>query len=289
MTLLFTIPKYEKKAKKIVRELKLKLGRAEVGRFLSRDFYVKLQTAVRNKRCYLLGETIDNELIQTLLLAHTLKKEGAKEIIALIPYLGYARQDKNEKGKSLGARFEGDLLKTVGIKKVYVIDLHSEADKKLFPIPIISINPYKILSEKIFQSFRQATIVAPDHGALDNAEELKKVLRNRTAIAYIEKKRVGENVISKKLIGKVGLRAIIVDDILDTGQTIIHAAGELKKKGVEEIIVIITHALFSGKNWRKIWRLGVKKIYCTDSAGRRVKDARVNYTDIARILVNKLK
>ena len=128
-------------------------------------------------------------------------------------------------------------------------------------------------------------------------------MRNRTAIAYIEKKRVGENVISKKLVGKVGpsprrsglrprkggQKAIIVDDILDTGQTIIHAAKELKKKGVREIIVVITHALFSGKNWKKIWKLGVKKIYCVDSAGRRVKDSRIKYIDITRILTNSLK
>ena len=303
MSLLFTIPKYEKKAKIITRELNFKPGRAQVGRFLGGDFYIKLQTAVKNKKCYLFGGTIDDEFIQTLLLAHTLRKECAKEIIAIIPYLGYARQDKNEKGKSLGALFEGELLKAAGIKKVYVVDLHSEADKKLFPIPLISIDPYKILSEKIPQSFKQAVIVAPDHGAIDNAEELKKILRNRTAIAYIEKKRVGENVISKKLVGKVGpsprrsglrprkggQKAIIVDDILDTGQTIIHAAKELKKKGVREIIVVITHALFSGKNWKKIWKLGVKKIYCADSAGRRVKDKRISYTDIDHILIDKFK
>jgi len=289
MSLLFTIPKYEKKAKIITRELNFKPGRAQVGRFLGGDFYIKLQTAVKNKKCYLFGGTIDDEFIQTLLLAHTLKKESAKEIIAIIPYLGYARQDKNEKGKSLGALFEGELLKAAGIKKVYVVDLHSEADKKLFPIPLISIDPYKILSEKIPQSFKQAVIVAPDHGAIDNAEELKKALKNKLPIAYLEKKRLGENVISRKLVGEVGQKAIIVDDILDTGQTIIHAAKELKKKGVREIIVVITHALFSGKNWKKIWKLGVKKIYCADSAGRRVKDKRISYTDIDHILIDKFK
>ena len=289
MTLLFTTPRYKKEAKIIAKELRLNLGNALVGRFLSRDFYVKLQTAVRNKKCYLLGGTIDDELIQTLLLAHTLKKEGAKEIIALIPYLSYARQDKNEKGKSLGVRFEGELFKTVCIKKVYAIDLHSEADQKLFPIPIISINPYKVLSEKIPQNLRGATIVAPDRGAIDNAKKLKKILQNKQPIVYFKKKRLGENVTTRKLIGRVGTRVVVADDILDTGQTIIHAAKELKKKGVRKITIVATHALFSGKNWQKMWKLGVKKIYCTDSAGRRIKDPRVIYTSIAPIFINHLK
>jgi len=287
MTLLFSIPKFNKTARELVKSARLKIGQVKVDRFLSGDFYVKLKTAVKNKKCYLLGGTIDNELIQTLLLAHTLKKEGAKEIIALIPYLGYARQDKNEKGQSLGVRWEGELFKAVGIKKVIVIDLHSKEDKKLFPIPIVSINPYGILSNKIPKIFREASIVAPDYGAIDNAKELKKSLKNKQPIVYLEKKRVGENVILKKLIGKSGPKAIIVDDILDTGQTIIHVVEELKREGVRAIIVVVTHALFSGKNWQKIWKLGVQNIYCADTISLRPevkKDKRIKVISILPIL-----
>jgi ribose-phosphate pyrophosphokinase len=288
--MIFSIPEYKKEAASLSRETKMRIGRAKLSRFLSGDLYVKIASPVRNKKCYVYGGTGDGELFKTLLLAHTLKKEGAR-VVAIIPYLAYARQDMDIKGESFGAKLIGSLLEAAGVEKVIAIDVHSRNDTKAFPIPLVSLNPYGFFAAEVRkEKFTEPAIIAPDEGALDNARNFQKSFLKKTQgdIISFHKKRFGEEVQFSEKHGKLFNEAIIVDDILDTGGTVLRVLQMIAGRKAK-IVAVISHALFSGNNWKKMWPLGVKRIYTTDTLGKRVNDRRVIYLPAHKILAQYLK
>lgn len=288
---LFYIPEEKEIAKKISKETGIKLGAADVSQFESGDYFVKIKTSVRNKKCYLLGGTRNASLTKTLLLSHTLKKSGAKEVIALIPYLAYARQDKVVEGESIGVQVLGEMFLSCGITRAVVIDVHSKKDADLFPIPLISLDPYKVLVKAIrSEKLNNPALVAPDEGAADNLCDLRKAYGKDSidGTIYFHKHRNGRKI---KFLNTEIIKAeeyIIVDDILDTGNTLAAIARKLHKNDPENIIVIATHSLFSGSDWKKMWDFGVKKIFTTDSTGVKINDKRIIYIPTYHIFADFL-
>jgi ribose-phosphate pyrophosphokinase len=132
-------------------------------------------------------------------------------------------------------------------------------------MPLDSLSPAKIFATEIEKIlFMDATIIAPDKGAIRRCQEVKKALGLEGPTPYFIKKRDGQTI-SSVLHGEIGERAVIIDDILDTGGTLIVACKHLKEKGVKDIIIFVTHGLFTGEKWQELWDLGVRKIFATDT------------------------
>ncbi len=248
---------------------RLQQGKFRITRFDNGELHAHVETPVSAEPCMVLGSIAppDEQLLSALLLTHTLKKEGAGQVTAVFPYLGYARHDKDQPGQSLATAWAGSLVAASGCDRVITVDVHSEKTKQLFPVPVVSLSSAGVFAEAITRyGLADATIVAPDEGAIGRCEAIRTAAgMSGGKIPYFEKHRTDTGIIHSGPVGDVGRRAVIIDDILDTGGTLVSACEKLSKTGVEEIEIMVTHGLFTGMRWRDLYRLGVKRIFCTDS------------------------
>ncbi len=228
----------------------------------------------------------DARLLTMLLLCDTLRKEGAEAITLLAPYLPYMRQDHDEAAKSRAAAWLGALLGAVGVRQVIAVDLHSRAAAALLPMPVVSLSPAPLLASEIARlGWSDAVLVAPDAGAALRCADVRDELNHGARIVTLHKERTPAGVRSE-LREEAGPRAILIDDILDTGGTLVAACRALRAAGTREILVMVTHGLFTGDHWRALWDLGVSAIYCTDTLPRpdATRDGRIHILSILPLL-----
>ncbi len=267
--ILFASETYGSMAAALEERSSLVAGRFRPRRFENGELHIEVQTTVEREHCLILGSIAppDEQLLATLLLAHTLKKEGARTVTALLPYLAYARDDKNKPGASMATACVAALARASGIDEVVTVDVHSERAKGLFTIPVVSLSSARIFAEAISRyDLRGATIVAPDNGAVPRCQAVRAAAGMPPCeVPYFEKRRTANGIKHLRFIGSVGRQAVIVDDILDTGGTLLSACEKLKEAGVDDITIMVTHGLFTGDRWKRLQELGVKRIVCTDS------------------------
>ena len=292
--ILFRFPAYEEIARQLLVLPSMRLGKFNVARYENGELYVTLQGPIRGERCLVLGTIAppDEQILSFLLLAHTLKKEGANSVTALVPYLAYTRQDKDKPGESLATAWSGSLLKCSGIDQLITVDVHSERDRQLFPFPLVSVSTAELFAETISKhGLTDATIVAPDNGAIYRCEAVKRAAGMPVGLTpYFEKKRTEKGIVHSRLVGRVGARAVIIDDMLDTGGTLASACEKLKEASVEEILILVTHGLFTGSYWTRLWSLGVTRIFCTDTVPLRagMATANISVLSAAPLLIQEL-
>ena len=269
-------------------------ARFEAARFENGELHIAIHTPVRNQNCVILGSISppDENLLSLLLLAHTLKKEGARKASAILPYVAYARHDKDKTGESLGTAWLGVMAEAAGIDELIGVDVHSDRAKKLFPFRVISLSPAEVFAEALKRfGLEKAAIVAPDEGAIPRCDAVKKAAGMAPGkTLYFEKHRTAEGITHTGCIGEVGRQVVLVDDILDTGGTLVSACQRLRQAGAEEIHVMVTHGLFTGNRWKELWSLGVKRIFCTDSVpfARGTEDSRITRLSIIPLLEKRL-
>jgi ribose-phosphate pyrophosphokinase len=209
----------------------------------------------------------------------------------VIPFLGYSRQDREQPGKSLGLAWVGALLAAVGIADVTTVDVHSAHAHRRLPMPLRSLSPAQLFAGVIRdQAFTDATVIAPDEGARERCEAVRRAAAIAHPLAYLSKTRTETGIVHRALHGSVGRRAIIVDDILDTGATLVSACEVLRRHDVEEILIFATHGIFTGTGWQRLLSLGVRCIYCTDTVPlpETVGTDGVVVLSIARLLADAL-
>lgn len=252
-----------------------------VRRFPNKELYISIQKVVRGSDCVIIGSIAPPEehLFAFLALAHTLKKEGACKVIAFIPYLSYSRQDRPEDKKSRITALLGKLFFAAGIDEIVTVDVHSPLIHELFPMPVHSLSTAKLFAHALITgSFSTSLLVAPDQGAVARCLEVAKFFSPSNSVVFCEKKRKNLSVSHEEIHGQIGSRVVLIDDILDTGKTLVSCCEKLLQKGVEEIFVCVTHGLFTAHEWEKLWTLSVKKIYCTNTvplAQERIKEKRI--------------
>lgn len=179
--LLFTFPEYLELAEKLTG---FKKGEFKVKRFPNQELFITLETDVKDQDCFILGSITppDENLLASLMLVHTLKKEGAKNITFIAPYLAYARQDKPKDKESLATDLVGQMFRTSGVDKIITLDIHSEHVKDLYPINIVSLSPIEAFVKELENlDLSENFLVAPDKSALKRAEEINNLLAKKTA------------------------------------------------------------------------------------------------------------
>lgn len=287
--ILFTFPEYEYIGSPLRKSPGHKKGSFSVNRYANNEIHITLGTDVRGQECIILGTITppDTNLVSFLLLADTLKRKGARKVTALIPYLAYARHDKIVAKESLATAWVGGLFERSQIDTVATLSLHSDEDREYIPLPINSIS----LSEKFAEIIKErgltdAALIAPDEGAIDRCEAVKRAAEMQVNVASFKKRRTATGVTLSQISGTIKPEAIIVDDMIDTGQTLVACCKKLQSLGVKRTTIFVTHGLFTGTIWTQLWKLGVDRIYCTDSIPPSLlpKDAHITVIPVAPLL-----
>lgn len=270
--ILFHFPSHETMAQQLLPLCPFQGGRFAVNRFPNQELYITISGPVSGEHCLILGSITppDEQLFSVMLLAHTLKKEGARKVTALLPYLAYSRHDKDKPGESLTVAWVGSLFQSSGIDEVITVDLHSQRDREFFPVSVTSIPTTKLFAEAIQKhGLKDATLVAPDNGAINRCRDVKAAANMPGELVTFEKQRTLHGITHLASKGAVGPRAVVIDDMLDTGGTLISACEELARQGAMEIYIMVTHGLFTGPHWKKLLSLRVKTLFCTDTIALR--------------------
>jgi ribose-phosphate pyrophosphokinase len=266
--ILFAYPGYEYLVPSL-RDPYTGKGKFGIGRFENGELFVTLATPVWRAHCLVLGSIAppDEQLLSFALLGHTLSKEGASKVTALLPYLAYGRQDRNEPGRSLATLWIGRLFQASGIDEVITVDIHSRAAQQLFPVPLVSLFPAEIFANALKEhQLTDATLVAPDKGAIWRCRMVNRAAGKPDAeIPYFEKERVDHIATYTGPFGKISRRVVMIDDMLDTGRSLVLACEKLVEAGTQQIHIMVTHGLFTGLAWTNLWSLRVERIFCTDT------------------------
>ncbi len=261
-------------AEEISRHLGVKLTDVLVTKFKDGEIRVQIRENIRGFDVFIIQSTnppADN-LLELLLLADAAKRASAKRITAVIPYFGYARQDRKDQPRvPISAKVMADLIQVVGVNRVLTLDLHADQIQGFFDIPVDNLFVTPVIKEYFGELDPSIwTVVAPDVGATKRARAIARKLGN-LPLALIDKRRPEPNVAEVlNVIGTVeGKKLLILDDIIDTGNTIVVAANRLKELGALEIRVAAAHALFSDNAVEKLCRAPVEEVVITNSIEHR--------------------
>jgi ribose-phosphate pyrophosphokinase len=251
-TVLFTGNANPPLALEIAQSLGIDLGKAAVGRFSDGEVTVEIQQNVRARDVFVVQPTCaptNENLMELLIMVDALKRASARRITAVIPYYGYARQDRRPRSMRvpISAKVVANLLETVGVERVLTMDLHADQIQGFFDIPVDNIYASPVLlSDLKSKAYPDLVVVSPDVGGVVRARALAKQLG--TDLAIIDKRRPKANVSEvMHVIGEIeGRNCVIMDDMIDTAGTLVKAAEVLKERGARRVYAYCTHPIFSG-------------------------------------------
>jgi ribose-phosphate pyrophosphokinase len=247
-------------------------GRARAERFSDGEIFVEIGENVRGVNCFIMQSTCsppNRNLMELLIMIDALKRASAGSIVALMPYFGYARQDRKVKPRTpISAKLVADLLTAAGANRVLAVDLHAGQIQGFFNIPfdhLVATPVFRDLLKLEGLRGQEVVVVSPDAGGVERARLYSKFLD--CPLAIIDKRRDGPNVSQvMHLIGDVaGKRAILVDDIIDTAGTLCTAADAVRAAGASRVFACATHAVLSGPATERIERSGIDELVVTDS------------------------
>jgi len=260
-----------KLCKDIAKNLKLKLVNTNIKRFADDEIYVEINENIRGNTIFVIQSTsnpANDNLMELLICIDALKRSSAKNITAVIPYFGYARQDRKVVPRTaISAKLVSDLITNAGANRILSVDLHAGQIQGFFNIPVDNLFSTPIFARHISKKIKLNNLicVAPDVGGVERTRALSR--RLNTDIAIIDKRRPspGKSEVMN-IVGNVkNKNCVIIDDIIDSGGTIVNAANALKKKGAKDVYVYITHAVLSGEAAKKIENSSIKKLIITDT------------------------
>ena len=271
----FAGSKGESLANGICRQLGCQLGKVHVDRFSDGEFCAYFQESVRGKSVYLVQPTCPNSdnLMELLLMIDAAKRASAYKVVAVIPYFGWARQDRKDKPRvSIGAKLVANMLQAAGADRIITVDLHAEQIQGFFDIPVDHVYGSNVLTPYIASlNLKKLIVASPDIGGSKRASNFAKklhVLTNREVPMVIcYKNRPDFNKVSEiRVLGDVyGKDVVIVDDIADTAGTLCKAAEVMKEGGAKTVRAVVTHGVLSGNAIENIEASALEELVCTDS------------------------
>ena len=270
-TVLFTGNANPALAQEIGQSLGVELGKATVGRFSDGEVTVEIQQNVRARDVFVVQPTCaptNENLMELLIMVDALKRASARRITAVIPYFGYARQDRRPRSMRvpISAKVVANLLETVGVERVLTMDLHADQIQGFFDIPVDNIYASPVLlSDLKSKAYPDLVVVSPDVGGVVRARALDKQLGSDLAI--IDKRRPKANVSEvMHVIGEIeGRNCVIMDDMIDTAGTLVKAAEVLKERGAKRVFAYCTHPIFSGPAIERIAASQLDEVVITNT------------------------
>lgn len=258
-------------AEKVAATVGVPLGKSSVTRFSDGEIQINIDESIRGCDVYLVQSTsapVNDNLMELLIMIDALRRASAQTINAVIPYYGYARQDRKTRAREpITARLVADMLQRAGADRIVALDLHAAQIQGFFDIPVDHLVGSPLLADYFLENHLEegAVVVSPDHGGVGRARRLADFLK--TPIAIIDKRRPRANVAEvMNIIGNVkGKRAIIIDDMIDTAGTITLAAQALVDAGATEVYACCTHPVLSGPAIQRITDSAIKRLVVTDS------------------------
>jgi ribose-phosphate pyrophosphokinase len=259
-------------ARRVASRLYLSLGKADVGRFSDGEIAVELNENVRGKDVFVLQSTCaptNDNLMELLVMIDALRRASAARITAVVPYFGYARQDRRVRSSRvpISAKVVADMMVTVGVDRVLTVDLHAEQIQGFFACPVDNVYGSPVLNDDIAVcSYDNVVVVSPDIGGVVRARAIAKQLDD-AELAIIDKRRphAGEAQVMN-LIGSVdGRTCILVDDMVDTAGTLCNAADALKERGATKVVAYCTHPVLSGRALANIRECELDELVVTDT------------------------
>jgi ribose-phosphate pyrophosphokinase len=252
-------------AKEVANLMGVELGKATVSKFSDGEISVSIWESVRGKDCFILQSTCDpvnDNLMELLIMADALKRASAASINAVIPYYGYARQDRKAKARDpITAKLVANLLMASGIDRVITMDLHANQIQGYFDIPVDHMIGLPILTNYFIEkNMEDVVVVSPDHGSVPRARNMAE--RMNCPIAIVDKRRPEPNKSEiMNIIGDInGKNCIILDDMIDTAGTISNAANAIKEMGAKEVYACATHGVLSGPAIERLEKSAIKEL-----------------------------
>ncbi len=269
--MVFTGNANPKLATAVAQHLDITLGQATVDRFSDGEVMVELLENVRGKDVFILQSTCaptNDNLMEVMVMADALKRASAGRITAAMPYFGYARQDRRPRSArvAITAKLVADMLTSAGVDRLLTMDLHSDQIQGFFDIPVDNIYASPILLADVWrQHYQNLIVVSPDVGGVVRARALAKQMD--ADLAIIDKRRPKHNVAKvMNIIGEVsGKTCLIMDDLVDTANTLCEAAKALKEKGAMRVLAYCTHAVLSGPAIERIENSAIDELVVTDT------------------------
>ncbi len=259
-------------AEKICNKLGKPLGHVEIRRFSDGEVFVEVGENVRGRDVYVIQSTcrpVNDSLMELLIIIDTLKRASAKEITAVVPYYGYARQDRKVAPRTpISAKLVADLFATAGATRVVAMDLHAGQIQGFFDIPFDNLFASPVILEYLKKEMKgkdNLVFVSPDAGGVERARAYAK--RLDASVAMIDKRRTGPNVAqAMNIVGEVdGKIAIILDDMIDTAGTLTEAANAVLEAGSKKVYAAATHAVLSGPAVERIQNSKIEQVILTDT------------------------
>jgi ribose-phosphate pyrophosphokinase len=279
--------------------LKMPLGKITVGQFSDGEVMVEINENVRGRDCYIMqpvcAPTNDN-LMELLVMADALRRASAARITAVIPYLGYARQDRRSRSSRvpITAKVVANMISSAGIDRALTVDLHADQIQGFFDIPLDNVYGSPVLLGDLWKhKYPDLMVVSPDVGGVVRARALAKRLDD-TDLAIIDKRRPNPNESEiMNIIGDVdGRTCVIIDDLVDTAGTLCNAAGALKEFGATKVVAYCTHPVLSGKAIENIENSKLDELVVTDTIPLRADAAscdRIRQLSVAAMLAESMR
>ena len=285
-------------SKSISKQLKLKLINTNIKNFADGEIYVEINENIRGNSVFVVQSTstpANDNLMELLLCIDALRRSSAKNITAVIPYFGYARQDRKVVPRtSISAKVVSNLITNAGANRIVTVDLHAGQIQGFFDMPVDNLFTTPIFARYIKKNIKSnnLTCVSPDAGGIERTRGLAKKINAELAIIDKRRPQAGKSQVMN-IIGDIkNKNCIIVDDIIDSGGTIVNAVEALIKKGAKDVHVFVTHAVLSGDAVNKIKKSKIKKLIITDTIdnSRRIKNvSKIQVLSIASLMAEAIK
>ena len=276
-------------SKNIAKYLRSKLVNSSIRKFSDGEIYVEINENIRGNSIFIIqsvSSPANDNLMELLLSIDALKRSSAKNITAVIPYFGYARQDRKVVPRtSISAKLVSNLITQAGADRVVTVDLHAGQIQGFFDIPVDNLFATPIFARHIKKKIKSKKIicVAPDVGGTERARALGKLLNVGLAIVDKRRPKPGQSQVMNVIGDVKDKTCIIVDDIIDSGGTIVNAAKALKARGAKEVYVYITHGVLSGDAVQKIKNSVIKNLVITDTIDNNDKTKNVKNIEVLPI------